>query len=86
MASPVMIALSSLLVPLAARAVAGALVSKQSDNLQSIERIIECWRAILGSLTNQQKANLEQQKPGALSNVYQTLNECITVCSLCSRD
>ncbi|EIW62122.1 uncharacterized protein TRAVEDRAFT_18599 [Trametes versicolor FP-101664 SS1] len=50
-----------------------ALASKQHNNLRDIQHIIEYWRAILGSLTDQQTANLEQQRPGVVNQMYQAL-------------
>lgn len=85
MVSPAMFAFSGLLAPLAAKTANYALVSQQADDLKNIKRIIEWWRAVLGSLTDQQTAMLEQRKPAVLHNMYLTLNECVIVRSVSPR-
>ncbi|KAL1937553.1 hypothetical protein VTO73DRAFT_13048 [Trametes versicolor] len=82
MVSPAMFAFSGLLAPLAAKTANYALVSQQADDLKNIKRIIEWWRAVLGSLTDQQTAILEQRKPAVLHNMYLTLNDMSTCVTL----
>lgn len=62
-----------------------ALASKQHNNLRDIQHITEYWRAILGSLTDQQTANLEQQRPGVVNQMYQALIWCVPMCLAYSR-